>query len=114
MTFHAPITIRRLRRALGIAVDQQLPVFLEWNKKFVPKFTPIFEDLLKLLPATVVDSFRGSEEEARVLFDKGFYLGISCRYAFLPVLRSLCPISVLKSFFGGCTKHRLIICFTAS
>lgn len=80
MSTYAPITGRRLRRALGVAVDQQMPVFIAWSKKIVPKFTPIFEDMLQLLPATVVHSFEGSEMEARTLLDKGFYLGISCRY----------------------------------
>lgn len=98
-SFHTSFTIRRLRRALGIALDQQLPLFLEWNKKIVTKFTPIFEDLLKLLPATIVHSFEGSEDEARKLLDKGFYLGISCRCGTLPVQSSLCLLTECSEEF---------------
>ncbi|XP_050730871.1 deoxyribonuclease TATDN1-like isoform X2 [Eriocheir sinensis] len=78
-SYSSATQVRRLQRALGVAADQQLPVFVEWNKKIMPKFMPIFEDLVKMLPATVFHSFQGSEVEARTLLDKGFYLGISCR-----------------------------------
>lgn len=79
-TFMFPLAgDRRLRRALGVAVDRQLPMFLKWNKRNFLKLTSNIEDLLPLLPTTIIYSFEGSEQEAQVLLDKGFYLGISCR-----------------------------------
>ncbi|XP_063861553.1 deoxyribonuclease TATDN1-like isoform X2 [Scylla paramamosain] len=81
--YKAPSFVRRLERALGVAVDQQLPLFLKWKKK-VSKLVLNFKELLQLLPTIIIYSFEGSKQDAQTLLDNGFYIGISCRSVMVP------------------------------
>ncbi|MPC14551.1 putative deoxyribonuclease TATDN1 [Portunus trituberculatus] len=102
------VGVMRLQRALGVAVDQQLPLYFKWNRKKVSKLILNFKELLQLLPTTIIYSFEGSKQDAQTLLNNGFYIGISCRFAFHFFLLFFSCFSIpIQCSFKRVTKARI-------